>query len=204
VIGGNGSGKSTFLKLLTGLLPPARGTIQMNGRAVSATDSASYRGLFAAIFWDYHLFPRLYGLATLNPEEIEKMLRQLALHTKTRLVTRSFLPLSLSTGQRKRLAHLIALLEDRQVYIFDEWAADQDPPSLASWIDRHGDEAPRLINMYGITETTVHRQKQLQPCAKRKAVPPAKFIDRHSFHVLECKPRQGSLLRPKDARHSDD
>jgi amino acid adenylation domain-containing protein len=28
--------------------------------------------------------------------------------------------------------------------------------SLAPWIERHGDEAPRLINMYGITETTVH------------------------------------------------
>ena len=31
-----------------------------------------------------------------------------------------------------------------------------DPASLASWVDRHGDDAPLLINMYGITETTVH------------------------------------------------
>ena len=33
----------------------------------------------------------------------------------------------LSTGQRKRLALTVSLLEDKPVYIFDEWAADQDP-----------------------------------------------------------------------------
>ncbi|MEU8542173.1 amino acid adenylation domain-containing protein [Streptomyces sp. NPDC048717] len=31
-----------------------------------------------------------------------------------------------------------------------------DPPALRDWIDRHGDTTPRLVNMYGITETTVH------------------------------------------------
>lgn len=31
-----------------------------------------------------------------------------------------------------------------------------DPVSLRPWVDRHGDATPRLINMYGITETTVH------------------------------------------------
>ena len=30
-------------------------------------------------------------------------------------------------GQRKRIAMVVALLEDRPLYIFDEWAADQDP-----------------------------------------------------------------------------
>jgi putative ATP-binding cassette transporter len=34
---------------------------------------------------------------------------------------------NLSTGQRKRLALLTAYLEDRPIYVFDEWAADQDP-----------------------------------------------------------------------------
>ena len=33
----------------------------------------------------------------------------------------------LSRGQRKRLALVTAYLEDRPIYLFDEWAADQDP-----------------------------------------------------------------------------
>jgi putative ATP-binding cassette transporter len=33
----------------------------------------------------------------------------------------------LSTGQKKRLAMVVALLEDRPIYVLDEWAADQDP-----------------------------------------------------------------------------
>jgi putative ATP-binding cassette transporter len=39
----------------------------------------------------------------------------------------AFSTLALSQGQRKRLALLTAYLEDRPIYLFDEWAADQDP-----------------------------------------------------------------------------
>ena len=38
-----------------------------------------------------------------------------------------FSTVKLSRGQRKRLALLTAYLEDRPIYVFDEWAADQDP-----------------------------------------------------------------------------
>jgi putative ATP-binding cassette transporter len=40
---------------------------------------------------------------------------------------RTFSTLDLSQGQRKRLALVTAYLEDRPIYVFDEWAADQDP-----------------------------------------------------------------------------
>lgn len=33
----------------------------------------------------------------------------------------------MSTGQKKRLAYIASVLEDKQIYVFDEWAADQDP-----------------------------------------------------------------------------
>jgi putative ATP-binding cassette transporter len=39
----------------------------------------------------------------------------------------SFSSIALSQGQRKRLALLTAYLEDRSIYVFDEWASDQDP-----------------------------------------------------------------------------
>ena len=45
---------------------------------------------------------------------------------KVTLQGRSFSTLDLSQGQRRRLA-LTAYLEDRPIYVFDEWAADQDP-----------------------------------------------------------------------------
>ena len=38
-----------------------------------------------------------------------------------------FSTLNLSDGQRRRLALLVAYLEDKDIYLFDEWAADQDP-----------------------------------------------------------------------------
>ena len=46
---------------------------------------------------------------------------------KTEYTDNQFTNLQLSTGQRKRLALLVTLLEDKDIYIFDEWAADQDP-----------------------------------------------------------------------------
>jgi putative ATP-binding cassette transporter len=41
----------------------------------------------------------------------------------------------LSQGQRKRLALLTAFLEDRSIYLFDEWAADQDPTFKQTFYD---------------------------------------------------------------------
>lgn len=128
ITGGNGSGKSTFLKLLTGLQRPTHGEVLLNGTPLDTPAAlAAYRGLFSAVFADYHLFPTLYGTTPPAPDVAAAMLERLALSGKTRLEGRAFTPLNLSTGQRKRLAHLVTLFEDRQVYVFDEWAADQDP-----------------------------------------------------------------------------
>jgi putative ATP-binding cassette transporter len=46
---------------------------------------------------------------------------------KVTMQGRTFSTLDLSQGQRKRLALVTAYLEDRPIYVFDEWAADQDP-----------------------------------------------------------------------------
>lgn len=128
IVGGNGSGKSTVLKLLTGLYYPDSGTISVDGKVIKRTSNAqSYRDLFAAIFSDFHLFKKLYALEDLNEEKIKNLLELMQLENKTSFKEDRFTSLDLSTGQRKRLALLIAMLEDKPVYIFDEWAADQDP-----------------------------------------------------------------------------
>ncbi len=124
VAGGNGSGKSTLLKLLTGLYAPFSGRILLNGRPIP---KEQYRGLFSTVFTDFHLFDRLYGLGTISEERANILLETLRLSHKTRIHEKAFTYKNLSTGQRKRLALVAASLEDRSIFVFDEWAADQDP-----------------------------------------------------------------------------
>ena len=125
--GGNGSGKSTLLKLITGLYRPNSGEIELNGRAIGPAELPGYRNLFSAIFQDYHLFRELYGIPQVDPDTAQEYLRLMEIQDKVQIVDRSLTTLALSSGQRKRLALVVLLLEDHPVCIFDEWAADQDP-----------------------------------------------------------------------------
>jgi putative pyoverdin transport system ATP-binding/permease protein len=127
IIGGNGSGKSTLLKLLTGLYYPFSGEISVDGDEVDHLSYPAYRELFSIIFTDFHLFDRLYGMPSPDEKKIKELLKQMELDKKTKYLEGKFTNLNLSTGQKKRLAFIAAVLEDRPIYVFDEWAADQDP-----------------------------------------------------------------------------
>lgn len=124
--GGNGSGKSTLIKAILGLYAINSGTIQYNGRVVIRDEIASYRNSFSAIFADFHLFKRLYGIEA-DAQQVQDLLRMFKLNDKTTLVDGEFTTQNLSTGQRKRLALIVAILENRPLLVLDEWAADQDP-----------------------------------------------------------------------------
>lgn len=125
ISGGNGSGKSTLAKLITGLYVPDEGSITVNGIQVDRETLASK---FSIIFSDFHLFDRMYGIDyEKKSEEINHYLDVLRIRDKVQLCDGVFNTVKLSTGQRKRLALLISFLEDRPAYLFDEWAADQDP-----------------------------------------------------------------------------
>ena len=127
VVGGNGSGKSTFLKLLTGLYRPEAGTISMNGSPVDVLNIADYRNLFSTIFTDFYLFKRILGVKDVELKPTREMLEEFELAGKTEISNGMISDINLSTGQKKRLALIIATLDDRPICIFDEWAADQDP-----------------------------------------------------------------------------
>lgn len=129
IIGGNGSGKSTLAKLLTGLYTPDSGRIRIDGSPVSAEESDAYRQLFSAVFSDFYLFDRLLGLGKAGKVQANarEYLVSLELSHKVTINGNSFSTTALSQGQRRRLALLAAYMEDRPIYVLDEWAADQDP-----------------------------------------------------------------------------
>lgn len=126
-VGGNGSGKTTLLRLLSTLYSPSAGSIVVDGIAISPQNTRAFREMVAAVFSDFHLFKRLYGMSGLSDEQVMRTLDLLQLGNRAAYKGGAFASLDLSTGQRKRLAMVVALLEDRPLYVFDEWAADQDP-----------------------------------------------------------------------------
>jgi putative pyoverdin transport system ATP-binding/permease protein len=135
ITGGNGSGKSTFLRVFSGLYPPDSGEILLDGRPVTDANRDEYRGLMSAIFFDYHLFQRLYGIPDADPAEVGRLLTQFRLADKTSLTDSEFRTLDLSGGQRRRLALIVSLLEKRPIMLLDEWTAEQDPEFRRKFYD---------------------------------------------------------------------
>ncbi|MFL6246065.1 MAG: cyclic peptide export ABC transporter [Thermoanaerobaculia bacterium] len=127
IVGGNGSGKSTLLKLLTALYVPKSGQLLVDGMPVDARNRQAYRNLFSAIFSDFYLFRKMYGIDAVDAPLVADLLQMMRIENKTTFDGTGFSTLDLSTGQRKRLAMIVALIEDRPICVFDEWAADQDP-----------------------------------------------------------------------------
>jgi len=124
IVGGNGSGKTTFLKLLIGLYEPDSGQILINGKNVTSQELSE---CFSVIYSDFYLFKKLYDIKEYRLEQVYEWLDVLQLSEKVKIEDGIFSTIDLSKGQRKRLAILKSYLEDRPVYFFDEVAADLDP-----------------------------------------------------------------------------
>jgi putative pyoverdin transport system ATP-binding/permease protein len=130
VVGGNGSGKTTFLKVLAGLYMPSAGSIALDGAHITPATLEWYREHFSVVFADCFVFGKLLGLGPASPEldaATHRYLRLLEIEHKVDVHGGVLTTTDLSQGQRRRLALVTAYLEDRPFYVFDEWAADQDP-----------------------------------------------------------------------------
>ncbi|WP_337842009.1 cyclic peptide export ABC transporter [Rheinheimera sp.] len=181
LVGGNGSGKTTLLKNLCGLYTPSAGAVLVDQYVIKAEDYDDYRNLFSMVLTDFHLFEKLYGLHNYSDERVNALLKRMQIESKTRFEHGRFTNLDLSTGQRKRIALIVALLEDKPIMVFDEVAADQDPEFreeyyrvilpelkrqnktiiLVSHDDRYFDVADTLIKLEYGKVATVQRQEHL-------------------------------------------
>ncbi|MGI4836845.1 MAG: cyclic peptide export ABC transporter [Janthinobacterium lividum] len=127
IVGENGCGKTSLIKVLLGLYPPQAGAVHLDGHLIDDALRDDYRQLFTTIFADHHLFDDLSPGAQDKPELVARYLERLDIAHKVSLVDGSYSTTALSTGQRKRLALVNAWLDERPILVFDEWAADQDP-----------------------------------------------------------------------------
>ncbi len=125
--GNNGSGKTTLMRVMLGLYQCQSGRLLVNGQPIAEPSSTAYRDLFAVVFSDFYLFKKLYGVPTTEETELDDLLELFQMKNKVSIDNGIFSDLNFSTGQRKRLALLVALLEKKKIIVLDEWAADQDP-----------------------------------------------------------------------------
>jgi putative pyoverdin transport system ATP-binding/permease protein len=127
IIGGNGSGKTVLMRLLTGLYHHTGGAILYNCRELLDAERQEYRELFSAVFSDFHLFRELVGMPGVDAALVQRWIERLDLAGKTVFADGKFTSVALSAGQRKRLAFLVSMIEDRPIFVLDEFGAEQDP-----------------------------------------------------------------------------
>lgn len=128
--GGNGSGKSTFAKLVLGLYQATGGQICLDGTDVSqAALIDEYQDLCSAIFSDFHLFEHVLDDSgeLADDNAIAQHLTALEMAHKVTSHGGHLSSIALSQGQKKRLALAMSYLENTPICLYDEWAADQDP-----------------------------------------------------------------------------
>ena len=180
VTGGNGSGKSTFMRVLAGLYEPTAGEVLLDGMRIVDSNREMYRELIAAIFTDYHLFQRLYGIPDPDVAEVNRLLTQFRLIDKTSLTDREFRTLDLSGGQRKRLGLIVSLLEKRPILLLDEWTADQDP----EFRRRFYHELLPALNQAGVTVVAItHDDRYLDELhlpARRVRMDEGRFVEQQA------------------------
>ncbi len=152
VIGENGAGKTTFIKLLLGLYKPDAGKIMINGIDTENIDRDAYAGIFSAVFQDFRLF-KLSLKENIAPGEeradqvrlenairvagLEKKVLELPNGTKT-AIYKDFDEngVVLSGGEAQKVALGRAYYRDAGIFIFDEPTASLDPKAECEQYER--------------------------------------------------------------------
>ncbi|MFT8708899.1 MAG: ABC transporter ATP-binding protein [Sporolactobacillus sp.] len=141
VVGRNGSGKTTFIKLLCRLYDPSEGDILLNGISIQKYDYQQYLTLFSVIFQDFQLFAFSAGQnvatnMTYNPADVNDCLDKAGVKERiTRMPKGLDTPLykidadgeDISGGEAQKIAIARALYKHAPFIILDEPTAALDP-----------------------------------------------------------------------------
>jgi cyclic peptide transporter len=134
LVGGNGSGKTTFVNLFTGLCRATSGKIYINEKEVDWQEFSAFSNNMAVVYTNQYLFRENYdehdfSEHNTNISYLEELLNLKGVlkidHEKDRV------NVHLSRGQQKRLSLFLALIENKPIVVLDEWAAEQDPHNKA-------------------------------------------------------------------------
>ena len=128
LVGSNGAGKSTLFKILCGLITPTNGEVFVDNNKINDRCRRQYRAMFSAVLSDFFLFDNtLRKDENVNGHNIMTFIKRLELENILSFTDGKIDTVSLSSGQKKRLAMVIACMDNRSIMVLDEWAADQDP-----------------------------------------------------------------------------
>jgi putative ATP-binding cassette transporter len=163
IYGGNGSGKTTFVFSILGLCYPSAGEVKFNDILVTSENYTEYRTMFSVVFSNFYLFDEIIGVNNFDLERWNYYLRLFEIEDKVKLEGMKLSTTDLSTGQRKRLALILTLLEDKPILVMDEWAADQDPVFRKKFYI----EILPLLKEEGFTIIAITHDDKYYPCADK-------------------------------------
>lgn len=142
IVGDNGAGKTTFIKLLLRLYDPVEGNIYFNDINIKDLNTAQYRSLFSVVFQDYQMFPftiaeNIVYNETLNREAFDKALENVGMLDKVKALAKQENTYigkefdddgtDFSGGEIQKFALARSLYRDAKVNILDEPTANISP-----------------------------------------------------------------------------
>lgn len=141
VVGKNGAGKTTFIKLLCRLYEPTEGQILLNGVDIRYYDYKDYAKLFGVVFQDFNLFSATIGENVASSDEYDEKLVTECLNKagfgerlekmpdgiKTNIYQYEENGVEISGGEAQKLAIARALYKDAPFVILDEPTSALDP-----------------------------------------------------------------------------
>ncbi|MFD2787215.1 cyclic peptide export ABC transporter [Hymenobacter rubripertinctus] len=163
IYGGNGSGKTTFIHSVLGLCKPSSGEIKLNDVNIDDNNYPFYRTVFSVVFNDFYLFDEILVADHFDLDKWNYFLYLFEMEEIVQIDGLRFSTTALSTGQRKRLALIVALLEEKPVLVIDEWAADQDPYFRKKFYT----EIIPILKKQGVTIIAITHDDRYYRCADK-------------------------------------